>query len=363
MPTQPAGVMAPAAPPGLPPVPWPEDNPYTPEKAALGRWLFFDQRLSSRGDVSCASCHNPALAFTDGRAKPVGIRGQEGQRSAPTLINRAYSTFQFRDGRARSLEEQAREPLANRAEMTCDPTSALAHRHAVERLKAIPGYVVQFARVFGTEDLSIDHVVRAIATFERTLLSGNSPFDRYLAGDKNALSPAQVRGMAVFFQKAACDRCHLGPSFIPDLFYEHDERSFRARRIRTDPVTGREVPEIQGFNFTDGSFQNTGIGMDRPEPDLGRYLVSRREADQGAFKTPTLREVEHTAPYMHDGSLKTLEEVVEYYDKGGIQNPRLQPLMVALHLTAQEKQDLVAFLKGLSGEGWQQVRPPEDLPQ
>jgi cytochrome c peroxidase len=348
---------------GLPPVPWPEDNPYTAEKARLGRWLFFDKRLSSDGSVSCASCHDPARAFTDGRGHPVGIGGREGPRHAPTLINRAFSSFQFWDGRARSLEEQAMEPLANPAEMTCDPTPELALRHAVERLQAIPGYVARFASVFGTADISIDHVAQALATFERTLLSGNSPFDRYWAGDRNALTPAQVRGMDVFFKKAACDRCHLGPYFIADLFYEHDERSFRARRIQTNPRTGREVPEIQGFNFTDGSYQNSGVGMDRPAPDLGRALVNHRQADQGAFKTPTLREIEHTAPYMHDGSLQTLEDVVEHYDKGGIKNPQLPPLIVPLRLTAQEKTDLVAFLKGLSGEGWQQIQPPEDLPR
>jgi cytochrome c peroxidase len=361
-PPRPKKAATPPPPLGLPAVGWPEDNPYTPEKATLGQWLFFDKRLSSDGSVACASCHDPARAFTDGRARPVGIGGHLGKRNVPTLVNHAYSTLQFWDGRARSLEEQATEPIANPAEMTLDANRELALRHAFERLRAIPEYAARFARVFGTAEFSIDHVARAIATFERTVFSGNSPFDRYLTGDRVALDPSQVRGMNVFFKKAACDRCHLGPSFTPDLFYEHDERSFRDRRIRTDPRTGREVPEIQGFNFTDGSFQNTGVGMDRPGPDLGRYGVTHRKADQGAFKTPTLREIEHTAPYMHDGSLKTLEEVVEHYDKGGIKNPALPSLIVPLHLTTQEKQDLVAFLKSLSGEGWQQIQPPADLP-
>jgi cytochrome c peroxidase len=355
---------APRPPPGLPPVPWPDDNPYTPEKAALGKQLFFDPRLSSDGSVSCARCHDPANAFTDGAAVPLGIAGQRGHRSAPTIINRAYSTFQFWDGRAGSLEAQVAEPLANPIEMTSDPAASLAHRHVLERLQAVPGYVERFQSVFGTAEFSLDHVARAIATFERTVLSGNSPFDRYLAGEDTALTPAQVRGMDVFFKKAACDRCHLGPHFLPDRFYEHDERTLRDRRIRTDPRTGREVPEIQGFNLTDGSYQNTGIGMDRPDPDLGRYLVTHREEDKGAFKTPTLREIEHTAPYMHDGSLKTLEDVVEHYDRGGIKNPHLSPLITPLHLTAQEKHDLVAFLRALSGEGWQRqqqpITPPEE---
>jgi cytochrome c peroxidase len=247
--------------------------------------------------------------------------------------------------------------------MTSDPTTDLAHRHVVERLKAVPGYVERFQKVFGTADFSIDHVARAIATFERTVLSGNSPYDRYVAGDQQALTPAQVRGMAVFFKKAACDRCHLGFNVIPDLFYEHDERSIRARSVWMDPDTGRERPQIQGFNFTGGSYQNTGVGTDAPNPDLGRYLVTRAEQEKSAFKTPTLREIEHTAPYMHDGSLKTLEDVVEHYDKGGIKNPYLSVIIKPLHLTAQEKKDLVAFLKALSGEGWQQIKPPEKLPR
>jgi cytochrome c peroxidase len=262
-----------------------------------------------------------------------------------------------------SLEEQAKGPLANPAEMTSDQTPDLAHRGVVERLKAVPGYVERFQRVFGTADFSIDHVAKAIATFERTVLSGNSPYDRYLAGDDKALTPEQVRGMGVFFEKAACDRCHLASRFIDDLFYEHDERSLTARRVLNDQSTGREVLQLQGFNFTDGSFQNTGVGMDKPDPDLGRYHVTHEERDKGAFKTPTLREIEHTAPYMHDGSLRTLEDVVEYYDKGGNRNPHLSRGMKPLGLTAREKKEIVAFLKALGGEGWRQVKRPEELPR
>jgi cytochrome c peroxidase len=169
--------------------------------------------------------------------------------------------------------------------------------------------------------------------------------------------------MDVFFRKAACDRCHLASRFIDDLFYEHDERSLAARRVLNDQSTGREVLQLQGFNFTDGSFQNTGVGMDKPDPDLGRYLVTHEERDKGAFKTPTLREIEHTAPYMHDGSLRTLEDVVEYYDKGGNQNPHLSRGMKPLGLMAREKEDIVAFLKALSGEGWRQIKPPAELPR
>ncbi|MFN4259189.1 MAG: cytochrome-c peroxidase [Gemmataceae bacterium] len=317
----------PKPPLGLPPVFWPEDNPYTPDKAELGRLLYFDKRLSSDGTISCASCHEPDKAFTDGMAVSTGIGGQKGDRSAPTVINRAYSTLQFWDGRASSLEDQAKGPIANPIEMTNEKTEEAAHRTCVERLKMVPGYVKRFEDVFGTKDFTIDHVAQAIATFERTVLSGNAPFDRYKAGDKEAMTAAQIRGMDVFFKKAACDACHIG------------------------------------FNFTDGSFANIGIGMDKPNPDWGRYLVTKREFEKGAFKTPTLREIEHTAPYMHDGSMKTLEEVVEHYNKGGIKNPHLDQRMKPLNLTDQEKKDLVEFLKALSGEGWQHIQEPAELPR
>jgi cytochrome c peroxidase len=319
---------APPKPPlGLPPVFWPADNPYSRDKVELGKLLYFDKRLSSDNTVACASCHTPQFAYTDGRPVSTGIKGQTGGRSAPTVINRAYSTLQFWDGRAASLEAQAKGPIANAIEMTHHTDEAAAHQACVTKLRGIPGYVERFQKVFGTGEITIDHVAKAIATFERTVLSGNAPFDRYKAGNRGALTEAQVRGMDVFLNKAACDSCHLG------------------------------------FNFTDGSFVNVGIGMDKPSPDLGRYMVSRKEEDKGAFKTPTLRDVERTAPYMHDGSLKTLEEVVEHYDKGGIRNPWLDQRLKPLKLTSQDKSDLVAFLKALSGEGWQQIQEPKQFPQ
>jgi cytochrome c peroxidase len=317
----------PAPPLGLPPVFWPEDNDYAPEKAELGRLLYFDKRLSSDQTISCASCHETDKAFTDRQAVSVGISSQRGGRNAPTVINRAYSTAQFWDGRAPSLEEQVKGPLANPLEMTVDTEAAAAHKAVVGRIRAIPGYVERFNRVFGPGEFDIDHVAKAIATFERTVLSGNSPYDRYQAGDRSALTAAQVRGKDVFFKKAACDSCHLG------------------------------------FNFTDGSYVNIGIGMDSPLPDPGRYKVTLREEDTGAFKTPTLREIEHTAPYMHDGRLRTLEDVVEHYDKGGIKNPYLDQRIKPLNLSDREKQDLIAFLKSLSGEGWQQNKAPKEFPR
>jgi cytochrome c peroxidase len=317
----------PKPPLGLPPVQWPEDNPYSAAKAELGRFLYFDNRLSSDGTISCASCHAPEKAFTDGSPVATGIGGQKGGRSAPTVINRAYSTQQFWDGRAPSLEEQAKGPIANPIEMTAEKNADAAHSAVVKRLKGVPGYMKMFEQAFGKGELTIDLVAKAIATFERTIYSGNAPFDKYNAGDKQAMNAEQVRGMDIFFNKTACDSCHLG------------------------------------FNFTDGSYVNIGIGMEKPKPDLGRFMVSGREEDKGAFKTPTLREVEHHGPYMHDGSLKTLEDVIEHYNKGGIKNEHLDQRMKPLKLTDQEKSDLVAFLKSLSGEGWQNVKSPEKFPQ
>jgi cytochrome c peroxidase len=319
---------APPKPPlGLPPVQWPEDNLYSAAKSELGRFLYFDTRLSSDNTVSCASCHATEKAFTDGAPVSTGIGGQKGGRSAPTVINRAYSTSQFWDGRASSLEDQAKGPIANPIEMTNEKSAEAAHAAAIGRLQAVPGYVRQFDKVFGQKSVNIDNVAKAIATYERTVYSGNAPYDKYNAGDKKALSESQVRGMNVFFNKAACDSCHLG------------------------------------FNFTDGSYVNIGIGTDKPKPDPGRYEISKKDEDIGAFKTPTLRDIEHTGPYMHDGSLNTLEAVVEHYDKGGLKNPHLDQRMKPLHLSPQDKSDLVAFMKALSGEGWQDKTAPREFPK
>jgi cytochrome c peroxidase len=306
---------------GLMPIIWPGDNPYSPLKAELGRLLFFDTRLSADGTVSCATCHNPKLAFTDGLPVSAGIQGKKGNRSSPTVLNRAYSLAQFWDGRAYSLESQVLGPMANPVEM------GNSHVAIVRTLKAINGYRVLFAKVFGTEDFTIDHVAKAIATFERTVQSGNAPYDRYKAGNKNAMTPQQIHGMNVFVDKAKCDQCH------------------------------------EGINFTSNSYNNLGVGTDKPNPDVGRFAVTKDPKDWGVFKTPTLREIEHTAPYMHDGSLKTLDEVVDFYSKGGIKNKNLDERMKKLNLTDGEKSDLVAFMKALSGDGWQRIKAPLIFPQ
>ena len=316
-----ADAPAPRAPRGLPALWWPKDNPYSAEKAELGRYLFFDRRLSADDTVSCATCHDPRFAFTDGAPVSTGAQSRKGTRNAPTIINRAYSLAQFWDGRTASLEEQVKSPIADPLEM------GTTLQTVVDRFQALPGYRVLFVSAFGDRKVTIDRVAMAIASFERTVLSGNAPYDRYLRGDEKALTPEQVRGRSLFFDKARCARCHDGP------------------------------------NFTLNAYANLGVGMDQPNPDLGRYAVTHNPRDWGAFKAPTLREVEHTAPYMHDGSLKTLDDVVEFYDKGGIKNQNLDRTIKPLNLTPQEKRDLVAFLKALSGEGWQNVTAPTQFPR
>lgn len=312
---------------GLAPIPWPEDNPYTKEKEDLGRILYFDKRLSSNQTISCASCHNIPCAYSDCRIIAIGIDDTKGTRHSPTIINAAYSKLLFWDGRAASLEEQCKGPIANPKEMTLDKDVHKAHHECVKRVQDYPGYRPLFNKAFGSEEINIDKIAKAIATFERTILSGNSPYDKYRAGDKTAMTEEQIQGMKIFMnRKVGCANCH------------------------------------SGFNFSDERFHNIGVGMDEPNPDLGRYGITHEEKDWGAFKTPTLRESEHTAPYMHNGSLSSLEEVIDYYDKGGNPNKNLHPLMKPLHLTPEEKQALVSFLKALSGEGWKNFKEPTEFP-
>lgn len=298
----------------------PEDNPITPEKIELGKLLYFDKRLSKDGTVSCATCHDPKKGFTDQAQFSTGINGQLGDKNSPTVINSAYHFFQFWDGRAGSLEEQAKGPIENPIEM------GNTHEGAVQNIAAIAGYRPYFQKAFGSEEVTIDKIAQAIATFERTVLSGNSAWDRYVYNkDESALSDAAKRGLALFEGKALCTKCHVG------------------------------------FNLTDGIFHNIGIGMEKENPDLGRFKVTKLEKDKGAFKTPILRDLLKTAPYMHDGSEKTLESVVEYYNRGGNSNPWLDSQMKPLNLSQEEKADLVEFLKSLEGD-WTPIEEPV-LPQ
>jgi cytochrome c peroxidase len=289
-------------------VPIPSTNLNYKAKVELGKQLYFDGRLSKNGAISCAFCHNPGTGFADPRQTSIGIGGGVGGRQAPTVYNTAFNHLQFWDGRARSLEEQAIGPIQNPIEM------GETHENVVKKLNKIAGYRQQFRAVFGT-DVSLQGIADAIAAYERTVISSNSAFDKYALGDARAMEEAAARGLALFKGKARCILCHNGP------------------------------------NFTDHHFHNLGVPQVGPmKEDLGRFSVTQAERDKGAFKTPTLRSITETAPYMHDGVFKTLEEVVDFFNAGGGANPNLSPLIKPLGLTADEKADLIAFLKALTGE-------------
>ena len=293
---------------GLPEIPVPLSNPLTKDKIDLGRQLFLDKRLSEDATVSCAGCHDPHKAFSDANPLSRGIHGRKGLRHTPTLINVAFQPYQFWDGRASSLEDQSIGPLHNPAEM------GLSAQEAVIRLKRLPHYREQFQRVFQAP-ITSQNISWALASFERTILSGDSSYDQYLAGNKNSLNQKALEGWHLFNGKAHCNLCH------------------------------------QGFNFSDGLFHNLGVGWNGKEfSDVGRYGVTGIFKDRGAFKTPTLRQIARTAPYMHDGSLATLDAVLDFYDRGGNSNPQLDVLIQPLHLTLKEKEALLEFLNCLTGK-------------
>ncbi|HKN86183.1 MAG TPA: cytochrome c peroxidase [Nitrospiraceae bacterium] len=288
-------------------VPMPPGNVNYVQKIELGKQLYFDGRLSKNNAISCAFCHNPGTGFADARQFSIGAFGTAGGRQAPTVYNTAFNPLQFWDGRATSLEEQAIGPIHNPIEM------AETHETVVPKIAKIPGYQKQFKAVFG-HNVSLQGIADAIAAFERTIVSANSAFDKYVMGESNAMDDSAVRGLQLFKGKARCVLCHNGP------------------------------------NFTDNQFHNLGVPQEGLlKEDVGRYNVTRRERDKGAFKTPTLRSITETAPYMHDGVFKTLEDVIEFKDKGGQSNSHLSPLMQPLGLAPEEKADLIAFLKALAG--------------
>jgi cytochrome c peroxidase len=296
-------------------VPIPATNLNYEQKVTLGKQLYFDGRLSKNGAISCAFCHNPGTGFADARQFSVGAFGTAGGRQAPTVYNTGFQPLQFWDGRAGSLEEQAIGPIHNPVEM------AETHATVVPKISKIPGYQKQFQLVFGG-GVNLQHIAEAIAAFERTIVSQNSAFDKYVMGKQDAMTESAVRGMALFRGKGRCILCHNGP------------------------------------NFTDNQFHNLGVPQEGLlKEDLGRFEVTRMDRDKGAFKTPTLRSITETAPYMHDGVFKTLEEVIEFLDKGGGANAHLSPLMRPLSLSAEEKQDLIEFLKALTGEPIKIVMP------
>ena len=290
-------------------MPVPQDNPLTPEKVALGKRLFFDPILSRDRSVACVFCHDPGRAYTDGRAVAIGVFGRLGTRSAPTLVNRGYGASFFWDGRMPTLEQQVLQPIQDAKEMDLTLEEALA------RLKDHRDYPGLFQAAFGSE-VNVEGLSRALAGYLRTILSGDAPVDRYVNGDREALSEQARQGLNIFRGKGHCTTCHVGPT------------------------------------FTDERFHNTGVGwQDGRLSDAGRFEVSRKLEELGAFKTPTLREIRWTAPYMHDGSLATLADVVEFFDRGGNPNPYLDRELRPLHLSDDEKKALVAFLlEALSGD-------------
>lgn len=289
-------------------VPIPATNLNYAAKIKLGEQLFFDGRLSKNNAISCGFCHTPGFGFADPKQTSLGVDGKLGGRQAPTVYNTAFNPVQFWDGRAGSLEEQAIAPIINPVEM------AETYENVVKKLNQHKGYRDQFQAVFGT-GVSVQGIGEAIAAYERTIISTNSAFDKFILGDKSAMGEEAKRGMALYKGKARCILCHNGP------------------------------------NFTDNKFHNLGVPQVGPmKEDLGRYYVTRQEWDRGAFKTPTLRSIIKTAPYMHDGAFKTLEEVIDFLNEGGGPNSHLSPLMKPLGLNAQEKTDLIAFLNALTGE-------------
>jgi cytochrome c peroxidase len=273
---------------------FPADNPFSPAKAALGRILFFDKRLSDSGKLSCASCHDPAKGWSGRAPKPPGAAGPKDARKVPTLLNTAYLAVRFWDGRSATLENMILTPLRGSTEIDW------MHEETANRIAAVRGYAPYFKDAFGDETIDLDRVAKALATFERTLLSGDSPYDRWVDGDAASMDASAARGRALFIdpKKGDCASCHSGPY------------------------------------FSDSDFHNAGIGLKAKTPDLGRFDVTQDEKDRGAFRTPTLRNLVERAPYMHDGSLKTLEDVVAFHSKG---------------LTPDERADLAAFLRALSG--------------
>jgi cytochrome c peroxidase len=319
-----------------------DSNPLTRAKIELGRQLYFDPRLSKDNSVSCASCHHPDNGYAKDTQFGVGVGGQTGNRNSPVAYNRILSSVQFWDGRAPSLEEQAKGPIANPIEMSN------THDVCVNCLGGIEGYKIQFERIF-PDDLTIENVAKAIASFERALVTGPSPWDHYAP-----LKSFQETYAADIEDLAALEKddpeLHAEYMKLTKAAEEHpmSESAKRGAELFFSERVGCTACHV-GANFTDELYHNIGVGMEAADPDLGRYKITGNEKDKGAFKTPTVRNVEMTAPYMHDGSQKTLEEVVEWYNKGGHKNPWLDEKIKPLNLTDQEKADLVAFMKALTG--------------
>jgi cytochrome c peroxidase len=328
MPPLPRGVLPPDIPPG---------NPLTAPKIELGKKLYFDPRLSRDNTVSCATCHDPGKGFAEHDAVSTGVGGAKGVRNAPTVLNAAFLRDQFWDGRAATLEDQALQPLVNPVEM------AMAdHASVATKLQGLAEYGPLFERAFGDSRVTIQRVVQAIASFERTLLDVEAPIDRFLAGNQGAISESAKRGWTLFNGKARCSTCHGYVSAFP-LFTDEQYRNIgvAAKAVNFNELAGkveRHPETLPQLSHEEGINQ------------LGRFLVTHERKDIGAFKTPQLRNIALTAPYMHDGSEKTLLDVIEFYDRGGNPNPWIDGGMRPLGLTSEEKADLVELLKTFTGE-------------
>lgn len=326
-------------PKGLPQMMWdvmvPEDNPVTPAKIELGRRLYFDPRLSSDGSVSCATCHDPEKGFADGRAVAEGVGGQKGARNSPTVLNAVFNEVQFWDGRAGSLEDQAKGPFVNPIEMGMKD-----HDAVVAAVGKDAAYVADFKAVFGGAP-TIDRIAAAIATFERTVVSGDSDFDRFRAGDELALSESAQRGWRLWNGRAKCHLCHPFSGFNPNL---------SDNKFHNIGVSARK-PGFEALAKRAAAGENVAaLSLDPASPELGRFTVTRFPGDIGAFKTPGLRDIALTAPYMHDGSEPNLMSVVEFYNRGGEKNAYLDNRMGPLHLDHGDIHDLVMFMQSLTGQ-------------
>ncbi|WP_019038588.1 cytochrome-c peroxidase [Psychroflexus tropicus] len=306
----------------LPQVVFPENNPYSKEKENLGKTLFFDKRLSKSGEVACASCHDPAKAWTDPKRRSLGHDGREGHRNAMSLVNIAFAKDLFWDGRAKSLEHQAKFPIEDPLEMN------QAIEIALDSISNIDSYIKAFDKAFGSPEITLERVNKAIATFERTLVSGESKFDKFIKGDQSAYTDEEVLGLHVYRTKANCISCHNSPYFSDNKFHNDGQSLFGTKH-----------------------------------QDLGLFEVTKDSADLGKFRTPTLREISETGPWMHHGNFPKLKDVVDYYNLGNpapIQKrikstykgslPKNSPILKNLNLSIEEKQALIAFLKTLSSD-------------
>jgi cytochrome c peroxidase len=328
----------------------PPDNPQTPGRIALGQKLFFDPRLSADGTVACSTCHDPARAFTDGRPASIGIKGRLGQRNAPTILNALYNKTQFWDGRSKTLEEQAALPIVNSVEMGQPSLDA-----TVASIASMDEYRRAFATVFGRPLNGLD-LTRAIASYERTQISFDSPFDHFIAGDKNAIDDSAKRGWELFNTQARCNKCHAltDTNRDPTFFFDKDFHNIGIGIIRHNVVTLAAQAERLIKSGDTKAIDDAAIQTDMSA--LGRFLITKKDTDIASFKTPGLRNVLVTGPYFHDGSQETLWDVMDHYNKGaGLHNPYLDEDIQPLALTEKDIEDVVAFMASLTSSQYKEL--------